>query len=350
MAALAAASNVGSVTLRDIPEELPVIMRHLGILSLIACLAAASGCNLCCWGKRNAELTGPTDIRKSQLWCLGEDALFQQPMGPSSDNYGLKKTCWREWPADGAPCADGSCGPMLVPGGMRSGTLQHLHPEPTLRNDLNPQLNPFHDDVQPSPAANGASRPSPKSRTGTAAAPPKEFQTLFSSPGASPKRASTHVATKPRTIKPALPPRVISVAAPAITPALFPQSTTATPAETPERRKMTISEPIDTPTRTLAPIAAPGAVTQTAAYTTAPPSETRATLAGLQHMLEVTPTSSDATGGPAVIRNAYVPAEPFELATRSTLPKKPSADPELAEETLSALGSMMDERASAGEN
>jgi hypothetical protein len=325
-------------------------MRHLGILSLIACLAAASGCNLCCWGKRNAELTGPTDVRKSQLWCLGEDALFHQPMGPSGENYGLKKTCWREWPADGAPCADGSCGPMLVPGGMRPGTLPPQHPEPTLRNDSNPQLNPFRDDAQPIPSANGASRPSPQSRVGTATTPPKEFPTLFSAPGVTPKRTSTSVATKPRATKPAIPPRVITVAAPAVTPALIPKSATATPDTTPERRKMTISEPIDTPTRTLAPIAAPGTVTQTAAYMTAPPSETRATLAGLQHMLEVTPTSSNATGGPAVIRNGYVPAEPFELATRSTLPKKPTADPELAEETLSALGSMMGDRGSAGEN
>lgn len=337
---MAVVSNLGSVTLHVVPEEQPVIMRHLGILSLIACLAASSGCHLCCWGKRNAELTGPTDIRKSQLWCLGEDALFHQPMGPSSENYGLKKTCWREWPADGPPCADGSCGPMLVPGGMPPGAVPHQHSEPTLRNDMNPQLNPFQDD-ESIPAATGASRPSPQPRAGTVATPPKKFQSLFSAPEAEPKRASTRVATKPRATKPKVQPRVISVPAPVTTPTLIPQSATAKPADASERRKMTISAPIDTPVRTLAPIAAPGTVTQTAAYVTAPPSETRATLDRLQHMIEVTPTSSNATGGPAVIRNGYVPAEPFELATRSSLPKKHTADPELADETLSALGGMM---------
>jgi len=165
-------------------------MRHLGILSLIACLATSSGCHLCCWGKRNAELTGPTDIRKSQLWCLGEDALFHQPMGPSGENYGLKKTCWREWPADGPPCADGSCGPMLVPGGMPPGAVPHQHSEPTLRNDVDPQINPFHDDVQPIPASNGASRPSRAAPSARRPATAPAHRTRWCSAWATPARST----------------------------------------------------------------------------------------------------------------------------------------------------------------
>ena len=96
-------------------------MRQLGILSLIVCLTAASGCSICCWGKRATELGSPTDIRKAHFWCLGEDAIFEQPCGPSKEDYGLKATCWREWPADGGrcrpgSCPDGSCGPGMAPG------------------------------------------------------------------------------------------------------------------------------------------------------------------------------------------------------------------------------------------
>lgn len=84
-------------------------MRIAGIISLILLPLVFCGCNLCCCGKRASELRCPTDIRKTQCWCLGEDAIFSCPCGPDSEFYGYQPTCWRGWPAGGAEWRDARC-------------------------------------------------------------------------------------------------------------------------------------------------------------------------------------------------------------------------------------------------
>jgi hypothetical protein len=79
-------------------------------------LAAVSGC--CCQAiPLPGENQCPTDARRLYCTC-GEEAVRRCPCGPDSQFYGLKPTCWREWPegwqcngCEGHPYVDrGSCG------------------------------------------------------------------------------------------------------------------------------------------------------------------------------------------------------------------------------------------------
>lgn len=335
------------------------MMRHFGILSLFACLAAASGCNLCCWGKRNSELTGPTDIRKSQAWCMGEDAIFHQPMGPSRDNYGMKPTSWREWGAGGSTCADGNCGPTL-------NAVHHSHQlEPTPQwietppDNIVPETNPFHDDSQflPPPTQGGARRNSLKMPQSSLASPQQKVGTQRGIAGprnmpiAPLRRSSLNNVGSPPVLQPSLPPRVVSVSAVPTSPsAIMRQAVPAAPTANSQRLQIAVSEAVDTPARRLAPIAAPQDSTTSSSADSVLSSKSKATLASLDRMIDMPPpTSSDAGPGPSVIRNDYAAQpESFRLATRSTAAPT-TQDPELAKKTLSALGDMMADNASANE-
>ncbi|MEX2317465.1 MAG: hypothetical protein WD669_09965 [Pirellulales bacterium] len=122
-------------------------MRNACILSLIFLLVATSGCRWFCCGKRASELECPTDIRQTQCWCMGEDAIFHCPCGPDSEFYGYQPTCWRNWPAAGAEWRDMHCPPppsqfvphaadaTHQPGSQKNAPAEH----PTLPN-------PFRDD------------------------------------------------------------------------------------------------------------------------------------------------------------------------------------------------------------
>ena len=80
---------------------------------LVLTLLLAGGCHR--YGmlvKRESELNCPTDIRKTVPWCAGEDAIFRCPCGPSSNFYGHKPTCWRNWPLPGAKWRDAYCPPL----------------------------------------------------------------------------------------------------------------------------------------------------------------------------------------------------------------------------------------------
>src|SRR5262245_39153873 len=67
-----------------------------GSLFALALLAAASGC--CCQAvPLPDENRCPTDARRLYCSC-GEEAVRRGPLGPGSEFYGLKPTCWREWP------------------------------------------------------------------------------------------------------------------------------------------------------------------------------------------------------------------------------------------------------------
>jgi hypothetical protein len=62
----------------------------------LASLAAVSGC--CCQAvPLPGENQCPTDARRLYCSC-GEEAVRRCPCGPDSEFYGLKPTCWREWP------------------------------------------------------------------------------------------------------------------------------------------------------------------------------------------------------------------------------------------------------------
>ena len=89
------------------------------VLAMVS-LAAVAGC--CCQAvPLPGENQCPTDARRLYCTC-GEEAVRRCPCGPGSEFYGLKPTCWREWPEgwhcngyDGIPCGnEGSCGETVA--------------------------------------------------------------------------------------------------------------------------------------------------------------------------------------------------------------------------------------------
>jgi hypothetical protein len=65
------------------------------LLALLA-LAPTSGC-FCLALPLPGENECPTDARRLYCTC-GEEAVRRCPCGPDREFYGLKPTCWREWP------------------------------------------------------------------------------------------------------------------------------------------------------------------------------------------------------------------------------------------------------------
>lgn len=320
------------------------MLRQVGIFILIVCLSAASGCNLCCWGKRNAELTGPTDIRKSQAWCMGEDAIFQQPMGPSRSNYGMKQTCWREWQPSGPACANGSCEPNCKPG---ANALQpQLAPQfvPPQQKQPVPPGNPFYDDAEPLPAPNAGARRQQVPEVRMAAIPERsEFPKPFTPP---PQPTHRTVATPPQPAPKSLPPRIVAtMTRPSTTNPFTTLRTKPVVENSDDRLKITVSDAIDVPvSRALAPIAAPGAVAANAFSPPASAEEARETLTSLEQMFDVMPATTDRDRpGPAVVRNEFAaPSQSISIATRNSH-SATKRDPEMDRRTLSALGDMMSE-------
>ena len=124
------------------------IMRHLLLINVLVCLAALSGCRCGCLEKRGTELAFPTDVRKSQFWCFGEDALFHYPSSPKGEFYGHRPTCWREWPADGAEWRDLHCGPPIESAMFAEPTMMDAVPGGGYRpGSGSDQDNPFRDDT-----------------------------------------------------------------------------------------------------------------------------------------------------------------------------------------------------------
>lgn len=85
------------------------------LLALLS-LAGVAGC-FCQAVPLPGECHCPTDARRLYCTC-GEEAVRRCPCGPDHEFYGLKPTCWREWPAgwgcngiEGFPYVDrASCG------------------------------------------------------------------------------------------------------------------------------------------------------------------------------------------------------------------------------------------------
>jgi hypothetical protein len=319
-------------------------MRQVGTISLIVCLAATSGCNICCWGKRATELTGPTDIRQSHYWCLGEDAVFAQPMGPSRNDYGLKPTCWREWPADGARCSDDSCGPIPVPDAHLNGTAPTPEWEQTAPAELEPEHNPFLDDAEllPAPASTGAQlrRPVPNPSLQTRRPKSNNLNTPINAPPTQSVEDSIIPINQNAAMN--IPRRLVAARLPwptgATTPPLREEPSIHDPP-----LKITVSAPIDTPVQFLAPAERPRGTVVPAVATSDLPAVHEATLASLEQMIDTMPSnaSTPAASGAKVIVNDFAPGpQPFRLATRDTL-NAPENDTALESKTLSALKSMM---------
>jgi hypothetical protein len=341
-------------------------MRQLGTLSLIVCLAAASGCNLCCWGKRNSELEGPTDIRKSLYWCFGEDAVFEQPLGPSREDYGLKPTCWREWPDGGPRCFNAGCGPTMSDG-IPIDQLPPANSQQQKRGGPGSNSNPFGDDTPSLPTSrSGMSAPMmappalPGSRGRGPLLPgsPQNSRPADGEPSANRKRvapsgaATTRTATGGETI-PILGPAphgLLPKVSPPQSISFPPPSQGSGPTSTARNSSLTItvSPPMDTPAAYLAPPAAPRAVAQAVSQTgqlptaSAPrPASSEETLEGLGRMIDVSTAPETSAPVQAVKRQdpALTPAS-FRLSTRSSLATGAS-DPALEKKTLSALGTMI---------
>lgn len=74
-------------------------------LALVS-LSVVSGC--CCQAyPLPGENQCPTDARRLYLAC-GEEAVRRCPCGPDREYYGLKPTCWRQWP-EGWRCGQTGC-------------------------------------------------------------------------------------------------------------------------------------------------------------------------------------------------------------------------------------------------
>ncbi|MEO2046116.1 MAG: hypothetical protein ABGX16_06025 [Pirellulales bacterium] len=87
---------------------------------LLSGVILLGGCRSGLMGKRESELNCPTDIRQKLFWCAGEDALFSCPCGPDGEFYGMKPTCWGEWPASGADWRNAYCGAPAEPYSLSS--------------------------------------------------------------------------------------------------------------------------------------------------------------------------------------------------------------------------------------
>ena len=122
-------------------------MRRTLLVIMLVGLAALSGCCAGLMGKQSCGMVGPTDFQKNRCSCLAEDAAFHVPCGPSQQFYGLRPTCWHEWPASGAEWRDLRCGSFVPqPPGDAPAIMEEL-PEGEHMPELSPrENNPFHDD------------------------------------------------------------------------------------------------------------------------------------------------------------------------------------------------------------
>jgi hypothetical protein len=102
---------------KDIMYNNYPIDRWLGLV-LLGSVTLFSGCLHGIKMKRDQEMRCPTDIRQKVPWCVGEDAIFHCPSNPDSEFYGVKPTCWGEWPASGADWRNAYCGPPAKPYAM----------------------------------------------------------------------------------------------------------------------------------------------------------------------------------------------------------------------------------------
>ena len=298
-------------------------MRLASILILIICLTTASGCQISCFGKRNTEFKSPTDIRQSHPWCLGEDAIFEYPCGPSREDYGLKPTCWREWPAGGARCNENCYGPPTEPTIPFDAGQQPLEEwvQPGTP-DIQNSENPFRDDAEPLPAPGGQGA---RMRRPVETVRPQIERPMPAMPRAGFASAVPN-STDSR--------RAISV--PVVLPATPHDQQYAQPAV-----NMIVSGPMDTPSQSFAQAPPPQNIAGPS-FTASSGYNFRGYDASPQ---TAAPYSVARTNGrPATVHNGHAVSKPFRLATRNSQAKA-IVDPALEGETLSALETLMSDDA-----
>jgi hypothetical protein len=135
-----------------------------GLLLALLSLAGVSGC-FCQAVPLPGECQCPTDARRLYCTC-GEEAVRRCPCGPDREFYGLKPTCWREWPAgwgcngtEGFPYVDrASCGgPAAESHMVEAQTSDQTGLSNPFRSDQNdelpvPPVTPQISPKQPTPA------------------------------------------------------------------------------------------------------------------------------------------------------------------------------------------------------
>ncbi len=251
-------------------------------LLALASLAAVSGC--CCLAiPLPGECQCPTDARRLYCTC-GEEAVRRCPCGPGSEFFGLKPTCWREWPegwqcngCEGMPYVDRAlCG---VPVAVAPVVETPVNAAPTVATPSKSEVevsNPFRSKTgaaelpippqarpitptQTAPENKAAAPLTPAQPTPTA--PPALEKVPSEAPPAKPTPNETTPSIKSSTEKPAdQKPNVVAAAQPA-TPVKTPANSPVVQAEAtvpkpmpfvPEAVKITAPTPI-----LMAPLNAP---------------------------------------------------------------------------------------------
>ncbi len=146
--------------LKDIMNKHSVTHRVL-IAVLLSGVTLLSGCYSGLKMKREQELSCPTDIRQKVPWCAGEDAIFACPCGPDSEFYGMKPTCWSEWPASGADWRNAFCGSPAEIYPLSVGESVPGVPVPTPVAAPDEFYNPFGANRETKPTSKSATVPVP---------------------------------------------------------------------------------------------------------------------------------------------------------------------------------------------
>jgi hypothetical protein len=225
---------------------------------------------------------------------------------------------------------------MLAPGSQTYETAPPAAWDSSAPTEIETQkgqgANPFRDDAEP--------LPTPAAGQGTKIGRPIALPHAAVTPRAGSPTAKKSAVVPPRPI--ASVSRATAVHAPAANrrpmlttptrPAALPLDGPKNTAAEPQPLKITVSSPIDSPVKHLAPIAAPPDVNTPAAQAV--------TLTSLERMIDVSASGDSLPTGPAVVRNDFArPAESRPPLRRK--PLVPKDDPQLEKQTLSALESML---------
>jgi hypothetical protein len=118
-------------------------------------IGASTGCG--CWESRKC-----CPIYQPNHYLIGSEAVRQGPCGPDELFYGMKKTCWREWPAEWQTWP--ACGDVTVE--------SHVEPQPYVAPYVSEPIPAANDTRAWAPATSAEPRrtsPLPRTETPPAA-------------------------------------------------------------------------------------------------------------------------------------------------------------------------------------
>jgi hypothetical protein len=215
------------------------------LLALLS-LAEASGC-FCQAVPLPGECHCPTDARRLYCTC-GEEAVRRCPCGPDSQFYGLKPTCWREWPegwqcngSEGTVYVDrDSCGaPVAEASGVEFSASQERElPNPfhSMPGTSQLPLSPTTPPIAPKQLAPAQSAPVQLLPAQPTPAAPPALETIPMETAPANKNSATEQRAEKSTILVIAPPKAPAAAPPIapVTPieAIAPQSMPIAPAAT----------------------------------------------------------------------------------------------------------------------